>query len=75
VLDEATSALDDETEKRVISALAEWDAGLTIIMVAHRLTTLSACDRLVRLKAGRLVETGNYAELVEAKRDKRRNGL
>ena len=65
ILDEATSALDDETEAAVIEALgAAGGAELTVLMVAHRLTTLAACDRLVRLKDGRIVETGSYAALV-----------
>jgi ATP-binding cassette, subfamily B, bacterial PglK len=63
ILDEATSALDDETEAAVIEALGAPGAGLTVLMVAHRLSTLAACDRLVRLKAGQVVEVGGYAEV------------
>jgi ATP-binding cassette subfamily B protein len=64
ILDEATSALDDDTERAVIEALAAGDEGLTIIMVAHRLTTLSACDRVVRLSDGCVVEEGGYDEVI-----------
>jgi ATP-binding cassette subfamily B protein len=64
ILDEATSALDDETEAAVIEALGAPDAGLTVLMVAHRLSTLAACDRLVRLKAGEVAEVGSYAAVV-----------
>lgn len=64
ILDEATSALDDETEASVIRSLSETADGLTLLMVAHRLTTLAACDRLIRLKAGRVTAQGSYSELV-----------
>ena len=64
ILDEATSALDDETEAAVIAALPSGSGGLTLVMVAHRLTTLAACDRIVRLKGGEIAETGSYAELI-----------
>ncbi len=65
VLDEATSALDGETEKEVMSALRREAPGLTMLIVAHRLTSLSGCDRLVRLEEGRI--TG-IEELPEARR-------
>ena len=52
VLDEATSALDNETEKLVIKSIESISPRPTIIMVAHRLSTLSNCNRIVRLKEG-----------------------
>lgn len=52
VLDEATSALDNETEKLVMESIERVFPELTTIMVAHRLSTLSSCDRIVRLKDG-----------------------
>ena len=65
VLDEATSALDDATEAAVMHALDRLgDEGRTIIMIAHRLTTVARADRVVRLDGGRLVELGSYAEVV-----------
>ncbi|MFN3388233.1 MAG: ATP-binding cassette domain-containing protein [Allosphingosinicella sp.] len=55
ILDEATSALDEDTERAVLATLAALPGDLTIIMVAHRSSTLDACDRRVRLEGGRLV--------------------
>ena len=57
VFDEATSALDDETEKRVMESINTLSKTLTIIMIAHRLSTLENCDRVVRLSNG----TASYA--------------
>lgn len=55
VLDEATSALDSATERDVIDTLEALGRDVTIVMVAHRLTTLERCDRIVRIEGGRLV--------------------
>jgi len=49
ILDEATSALDNDTEKAVIDALAALRGRLTIIMIAHRMTSLRYCDRVISL--------------------------
>jgi ATP-binding cassette subfamily B protein len=54
VLDEATSALDNETESEVIDTIEALGREITVIMVAHRLTTLGRCDRIVRLAGGRV---------------------
>lgn len=54
ILDEATSALDHVTERKVIEAITEEGLGRTVIMVAHRLSTLDACDRIFALKDGSL---------------------
>lgn len=64
VLDEATSALDDETERSVMDAIAALDDELTILIVAHRLTTLAQCDRVVRLERGRIAEVGSFDEMI-----------
>lgn len=64
ILDEATSALDNDTESEVMRNLISASEGLTIFMVAHRLTTLSRCERIVRLSGGRIVEIGRYDEVV-----------
>jgi ATP-binding cassette, subfamily B, bacterial PglK len=66
ILDEATSALDNETESAVIESLFAGGTEMTVLMVAHRLSTLAACDRLVRLGDGRIVESGSFAQLVTA---------
>lgn len=57
VLDEATSALDDETEAAVMRSLAALGDRVTVIMVAHRKSTLAACNRIFRIEAGRVVES------------------
>ncbi len=63
VFDEATSALDDGTEGLVMDAINELDADLTIIIVAHRLSTLSVCDCIFELDNGRLLKQGNYDDM------------
>ena len=63
VLDEATSALDNETESGVMDAISGLRGKTTIIIVAHRLTTVASCDRLYRLEHGTLAEAGTPAEL------------
>ena len=54
IFDEATSALDSETEASVMEAVAELSSSLTIVMVAHRLTTLKDCDLIFEIKNGRI---------------------
>ena len=66
VLDEATSALDSESEALVQDALENLMAGRTSIVVAHRLSTVAALDRIVVLADGRIVEDGAHAELAHA---------
>ena len=56
ILDEATSALDEGTERAVLAALEEVRGGMTLVTVAHRSTTLAACDRLIRVEGGRVSE-------------------
>lgn len=54
VLDEATSSLDEETERKVIAAIADSQAGRTILMATHRMSTLRYCDQIYRLRGGRV---------------------
>jgi ATP-binding cassette subfamily B protein len=56
ILDEATSALDETTEKAVLAALQALRTDMTLVTVAHRATTLAACDRLIRVESGRVRE-------------------
>jgi ATP-binding cassette subfamily B protein len=62
ILDEATSALDVETEKEVLSAIQSLNKDITIIMIAHRLNTLSFCDKIVELDQGNIVKITNVNE-------------
>lgn len=64
LLDEATSALDAESERLVQDALARLMTGRTTIVIAHRLATVRAADRIVVLDEGRVVEQGNHASLM-----------
>ncbi len=57
VLDEATSALDTSTEEAVMEAVEELRKSLTIVIIAHRLSTLQCCDRVIRLDEGRAVDS------------------
>jgi ABC-type multidrug transport system fused ATPase/permease subunit len=63
VLDEATSALDVATESSVMESIVGLRDAKTIIIVAHRLSTVSRCDRVYRLEGGRVVATGSFAEV------------
>jgi ATP-binding cassette, subfamily B, beta-glucan exporter len=64
ILDEATSALDSVTEARIQKALKTLMAGRTTFIIAHRLSTIRDADRVVVFEHGRVVEQGNYRELV-----------
>ena len=64
IMDEATSALDNETEKQVIDAIEQLKGERTIIMIAHRLTTVMNCDRLYLLEDGKIIGHGTYNELI-----------
>ncbi|WP_438802044.1 ABC transporter ATP-binding protein [Dietzia massiliensis] len=64
VLDEATSALDSTNESAVQEALTEAMSDRTSLVIAHRLSTVRAADRILVLEAGRVVESGTHAELL-----------
>ncbi len=66
VLDEATAALDNATEAEVMRAIHALHGQKTILIIAHRLTTLEACDIVVRMEAGHLVQTGLPKEVLRA---------
>jgi len=66
ILDEATSAVDNETEAAIQRSLARVSSGRTVVMVAHRLSTIVNADEIVVLEAGEVVERGTHAELVAA---------
>jgi len=64
VFDEATSALDNTTEQAVMQAIQELGSHITIILIAHRLTTILACDKIFEIESGRIVAQGTYEELL-----------
>ncbi len=64
-LDEATNALDSSNERVIINHLEQFFSGKTVVVVAHRLSTVRHADQIAVLEKGRLVELGSHAELVE----------
>ncbi|NMG01816.1 ABC transporter ATP-binding protein [Azoarcus taiwanensis] len=64
IFDEATSALDNTTERAVMEAIHNLSGSKTIILVAHRLTTVQSCDRILVLHEGKIVEQGNWESLI-----------
>jgi len=66
VLDEATSALDEHTELEIVDSLREISHNHTLIVVAHRESTLTHCTRLIRLDCGRIVQDGTFAEVISS---------
>jgi ATP-binding cassette, subfamily B, beta-glucan exporter len=66
ILDEATSALDVETEARIKRAMDRVREGRTTFIIAHRLSTVADADQILVLDGGRIVERGNFRELVAA---------
>jgi ATP-binding cassette subfamily C protein len=64
VFDEATAALDNQTEREVTNAIATLHGTRTLIVIAHRLSTVKGCDRLIFLREGRIAATGTYDALL-----------
>ena len=64
IFDEATSALDNNTEQAVMQSIEDLGKDLTILIIAHRLTTLKNCDQIVELGEGGIKRIGTYAEIV-----------
>lgn len=65
VLDEATSALDNITEREIVATIQKLKASKTIIMIAHRLTTIRNADQIVYFEKGRLEDSGSFEELTQ----------
>lgn len=69
IFDEGTSALDTLTEQEIVATLQAMRGLRTVITVAHRLTTIRSCDRVLLLRQGELVDTGSYADLIDRNAD------
>jgi ATP-binding cassette, subfamily B, bacterial PglK len=72
VLDEATSALDNETERSVMEAIEGLHRDLTVLLIAHRLTTVRHCDTIAELAHGRIIAQAPYEELLQCSQSFRR---
>jgi ABC-type bacteriocin/lantibiotic exporter with double-glycine peptidase domain len=59
VLDEATSALDGTTEREIVNTLLKIKGNVTLLIIAHRLSTLTAADRIVYLNKGKVIAQGS----------------
>jgi len=66
IFDEATSALDNETEQAVMEAIEGLGKDLTILIIAHRLTTLKGCDQIIQLDKDNVIHSGTYEEMIHA---------
>jgi len=69
VLDEATSALDNETEQLISESIRALSGTKTMIIIAHRLTTVEHCDRIYVMEKGQIVKCGSYTEVVLGKQN------
>ena len=67
IFDEATSALDNETEAAVMESIEALDQDLTIIIIAHRISTLIKCSQIIDLSNGVIARTGSYQDITQAK--------
>ncbi|HXH73894.1 MAG TPA: ABC transporter ATP-binding protein [Bacteriovoracaceae bacterium] len=65
IFDEATSALDSQTESEVMSAIEQLNKDLTVLIIAHRVTTLQNCDSIVQLEHGKLIVQNSYNEFIK----------
>ncbi|MDE9542453.1 peptidase domain-containing ABC transporter [Xenorhabdus bovienii] len=65
ILDEATSALDDESQSIIQSNMADIAQGRTVITIAHRLSTVRQCDRIIVLHQGQIIEQGSHEQLLQ----------
>jgi len=67
IFDEATSALDNETEQYIMQAIEGLSKDLTILIVAHRLTTIKNCSQIIELHEGAIKKIGNYEQVVNSR--------
>ena len=66
VMDEATSALDNETELEVINEIKQLKGKKTLIVIAHRLTTVQHCDVVYKMEKGKIINSGNPSEITSS---------
>jgi ATP-binding cassette subfamily B protein len=66
IFDEATSALDNETEASVMQTIEALGRDVTVLIIAHRLTTLKNCDLIVELGGGSVKATGSYEQMMRS---------
>ena len=66
-MDEATSALDEDSQKKVQEALNNAMKGRTTIIIAHRMSTIEACEKIYVLESGKVLEEGNLDDLKNKK--------
>ena len=67
ILDEATSALDIQTEAAIMDGIDSLSKDITIIIIAHRLSTLNKCDNIIKLEKGEIINQGKFDEMVDSK--------
>jgi len=67
VFDEATSALDYESERAIQDNMADIATGRTVIVIAHRLSTVRRADRIITVSHGRIVEDGSHDDLLRSR--------
>ena len=68
VLDEATSSLDSETEKEIMQGVVKLKKNKTVLIVAHRLSTVSTCDVLFKLESGKIVQSGKFEDVINLRK-------
>ena len=66
-LDEATNALDANNERSIVEKLEQFYDGRTVVVVAHRLSTVKNADQIIVMDDGKIVETGNHDSLISQK--------
>lgn len=66
ILDEATSALDNITESKIMDSIDSLGRDVTMIIIAHRISTVKSCDKIYLINSGEVVATGNYEELLSS---------
>jgi ABC-type multidrug transport system fused ATPase/permease subunit len=72
MFDEATSALDNVTEQEITRAIENLSGDKTILIVAHRLSTVRKCNRIIFMSEGHIISSGSYDELLANNKDFRK---